>query len=113
GWRPLADSCPGCGAAARTQIGPTRFAHNFWRSQVNPRSLRWCTADPGPTPSSNDPGPGSAAHHFASLRAALRPGHELALRRRLARLHPVADIVGVDAEVGVDLLHLDRQRERR
>src|SRR5689334_8875911 len=32
---------------------------------------------------------------------------------RLARLHPVLDVVVVDAEFGIDLLHLDREHEWR
>src|SRR5262249_47065795 len=34
-------------------------------------------------------------------------------RRRLLRLHPGADVALMDAEVGIDLLHLDREHERR
>src|SRR5215469_15673809 len=33
------------------------------------------------------------------------------LSGRFARLHPVADVACMDSEVGVDLLHLDRQHE--
>src|SRR5690348_12139925 len=32
---------------------------------------------------------------------------------RLARLHLIFDVVVVDAEFGIDLLHLDREHERR
>src|SRR6185437_8834246 len=48
-------SCPGCGAA---------------RSEA-----KWCDADPGPFEFRLCNGPGSAVHRYASLHAALRPGH--------------------------------------
>src|SRR5262245_53304899 len=54
-------------------------------AQISLRNLRKldcaaerCTADPGPPRNgiTISEGPGSAAHRFAALRAALRPGHE-------------------------------------
>src|SRR2546428_12318800 len=52
-------------------------ARNTLAKDVSHRTAR-CTADAGPRfvcLTTENRGPGSAAHHSASLRAALRPGH--------------------------------------
>src|SRR5690242_12831026 len=55
------------------------------------------------------PPPPARPHHSLRSRGRAEDGS----RGRRARLHPVAGVAGVDAELGIDLLHLDRQRERR